>query len=104
MSSDNYIKPYSDIFVKYLFGSKGSESILLNFINDVLGDADFPKIVSVKILNPFNLQTFINDKQSVIDVKAEDEHKRTYNIEIQSAYQKDFLHRVLYTHMILILK
>jgi len=96
MSDNDYVKAYSDIFVKYLFGSKGNEDILLDFINDVLSDSDFPKIKSVKILNPFNVKEFKGDKLSILDVKAIDEHNRVYNVEIQSTPEPHYRNRILY--------
>jgi len=92
----NYVKPYSDIFVKYLFGSQGNEDILLHFINAVLSDSESKRISDVAILNPFNLQSFSKDKLSILDVKARDETDRLYNIEIQSTSDEGFKHRILY--------
>ncbi len=90
------IHAYSDIFVKYLLGSEGNEKILLSFINDVMNNAGYKKIKSVKIMNPFNLKTFPTDKESIVDVRAVDKNGKVYNIEIQSTYQKDFKNRVLF--------
>lgn len=50
----DYIDPVSDIFVLYLFGIPENKNILINFINSVLGDAGFPKISDVTIVNPVN--------------------------------------------------
>ncbi len=94
--SDDYIKAYSDIFVKYLFGSEGNEDILLDFINDVLSDSGFTLIKEVEVLNPFNIKEFREDKLSILDVKAVDEHGKTYNIEIQSTTEPYYRNRILY--------
>ncbi|MDH4127336.1 MAG: Rpn family recombination-promoting nuclease/putative transposase, partial [Spirochaetota bacterium] len=88
----SYVKPYSDIFVKYLFGSQGNEDILLHFINAVLSDSELKRVSDVAILNPFNLQSFSKDKLSILDVKARDETDRLYNIEIQSTSDEGFKH------------
>ncbi len=93
---NDYIKPYSDIFVKYLFGSKGHEDILLSFINDVREDASLPRIKQVEILNPFNIKSFIEEKGSILDVKATDESGRWYNVEIQATGNSSFKHRALF--------
>ncbi len=93
---DPYIKPWSDIFVKYLFGAPGHEEILLSFINDVLMDSGFNKIHSVTIENPFNLQEFSSDKLSILDVRAVDEKDKVFHIEIQSQGNDVYKNRILY--------
>ncbi len=90
------VHAYSDIFVKYLFGSTGHEDLLLRFINDVLGHSGSMQIASVDILNPFNLQTFPRDKLTILDVKGKDNHGKIYNIEIQSSGDENYKHRALY--------
>lgn len=74
-NEDIIVKATSDIFIKYLFGMDTEESnkLVLSFINAVLEDSDFPKIVKVIQKNPFNYKEFINDKHSVLDIKVEDE-------------------------------
>jgi predicted transposase/invertase (TIGR01784 family) len=95
MSTD-YIKAYSDIFIKYLFGKEGNEDILLDFINDVLTDEGFPKITELTIKNPFNPKEFPIDKDSYLDIKVIDETGKHYNIEVQSFSEQYFLNRILY--------
>ena len=79
-----YVKPSSDIFIKYLFGTEENKPILLAFINAVLSKTDFDLIVSVEILNPFNIKEFTGDKETVLDVKATDNNGRIYDIEVQA--------------------
>lgn len=91
-----YIKPTSDIFMKYLFGSEENSDLLLSFINAVLDDSGFTRIVEVAVKNPFNIKSFIGDKESILDVKAKDENGRWYDIEVQSSGDNYFIHRTLY--------
>ena len=91
-----YIKPTTDIFIKYLLGSRKNKDLLLSFINSVLEDSQFNKIVEVEIKNPFNLKSFIADKESILDIKAIDENNRQYNVEIQSTGNIHFKKRSLY--------
>ena len=91
-----YIKPTSDIFIKYLFGKEENKPILLEFVNRVLAKSDFDTIVSVEIKNPFNIKEFVNDKETVLDVKATDEHGRIYDIEIQTIGNELYILRSLY--------
>ncbi len=93
---DNYVKAYSDIFVKFLFSSEGNEDILLDFLNDVLADSGFPKIIEAKVTNPFNLSNFKEDKWSIVDVKVVDEEGSKYNIEVQSRSENYYNNRILY--------
>lgn len=90
------VYPYSDIFVRYLLGDEKSSDLLLSFINAVHEDYDLPLISSITIKNPFNLKAYTIDKETAIDVKAEDEHGRQYDIEIQVAGNESYKHRSLY--------
>ncbi len=76
-----YISPLKDIVFKYIFGRKENSDCLLSFVNAVLSDSEMNKITQIEILNPFNEKEFIDDKLSVLDIKAEDEEKNIYNIE-----------------------
>ncbi len=91
-----FIKPYSDIFIKYLLGSEKNKDLLISFINAVITDSNFNKIVDVEIKNPFNIKNFPIDKESILDIKATDEHKRQYNIEVQTSGNDSFKLRSLY--------
>jgi len=91
-----YVKPTSDIYIKYLLGREENKSILLAFLNAVLQKSDFDTIVSVEILNPFNIKEFFNDKETILDVKAKDEKGKIYDIEVQSLSNHLFVYRSLY--------
>ena len=93
---DTYIKPTSDIFFRYLFGSEENSNLLLSFINSVMEDVSFPKLSTVKIKNPFNLKTIVLEKESILDVKATDKSGRQYDIEVQSTGDESFKVRSLY--------
>ncbi len=92
----SYIKPWSDIFIKYLFGTPGNNDILLSFINAVLMSKGYDRIVKVEVKNPFNIKEFTLDKESILDVKAHDENGRLYDIEVQSDEQGYYVARSLY--------
>lgn len=93
---DRYIDPTSDIFVIYLLGSEENKVLLLDFINSVLSDSGFEKIVDVEIKNPFNIKTYSYDKMSILDVKATDENGRIYDIEVQTCGNRIFINRSIY--------
>ena len=90
------VKAYHDIFIKYLLGSEGNEDLLLDFINDVLTDSGFPKVKRVEIKNPFNFQDFPTAKMTILDIKAEDETGRKFQVEIQAQGNESHKHRILY--------
>jgi len=94
MSSE--IKTNSDFFVKYLFGREQVKDLTISFINAVLDDSGFPIMKSLEIKNPFNLKTFIAEKESILDIKATDESGRPYDIEMQVSGSLFFKSRSLY--------
>jgi hypothetical protein len=48
-----FINPRTDYAFKKIFGSKGSNAILISFLNAILEFDNTPnKIISLKILNP----------------------------------------------------
>jgi predicted transposase/invertase (TIGR01784 family) len=51
----------------------------------------------VDILNPYNEKEFIGDKLSIVDIKAQDDQKRLFQIEIQMAIFPHLPARMLYT-------
>jgi predicted transposase/invertase (TIGR01784 family) len=66
------IDPKIDCVFKALLGAEENLPLLVHFLNAVLG-ADLPQpIVQVEILNPFNEREFLDDKLSVVDIKARD--------------------------------
>ncbi len=65
-----YVKPTSDIFIKYLFGKEEHKPLLLDFINAVQKSRDFPLIKDLEIKNPFNIKTIAAEKESSLDIKA----------------------------------
>ena len=94
--SDYYIKPTSDIFIHYIFGSEKNKNLLLSFVNAVLEDSGFSPIADAIIQNPFNIKNFPVDKASILDVKLKDEKGRLYNLEVQSLGNRQFIKRSLY--------
>jgi len=87
---------YSDFFVRYLLGDEKNSDLLLSFINSVHEDYNLPQLKSVIIKNPFNLKNLADEKESVIDIKAEDESGRQYDIEVQVEGSSQYVNRSLY--------
>ena len=96
MSNNIEVKKLNDYFIRYFFGLKGDEDLLLSFINAVMIDSNFATFVSVEIINPFNLSEKANNKESIVDLKAVTEDGTIVIIEIQTYSTKNFFERTLY--------
>ena len=90
------VKKLNDFFIRYFFGLKGDEDLLLSFINAIMIDSNFATFVSVDILNPFNLSEKAGNKESIVDLKAVTEDGIIVIIEIQTYSTKNFFERTLY--------
>ncbi len=77
------ISPLVDFAFKLMLGSPQHSGVTIHFLNSIL--ADQPKITHVKILNPFLGKESADDKLSVLDILATDEHGRFLNIEMQTS-------------------
>jgi hypothetical protein len=86
------ISPTVDFAFKLLLGSPEHTSVTIHFLNAVLSDQ--PRITHVEILNPFLGKKTDEDKLSVLDVLARDEHGRMLNIEMQTTTAADLSQRL----------
>jgi predicted transposase/invertase (TIGR01784 family) len=90
------IDPKIDCVFKALLGAEHNRRLLLHFLNAILaGELNAP-LTEVEILNPYNEREFIDDKLSVVDVKARDSNERLYQIEIQLLNSLYLPARILY--------
>ena len=90
------VNPISDIFVRFLLGLEENKPILIDFINTILLDSGFEPVVDLTILNPFNLKEGLDEKESILDVKAKDRFGRLFDVEIQVIGNASFVKRSLY--------
>lgn len=86
----------NDCFVRYLFSNLGNENIVLNFINSAMSNLNFKTFVKLEILNPFNLQKYLNSKESIVDIKCITDTNEIVMIEIQLQGNEIFANRVLF--------
>ena len=91
------IDPKVDCVFKALLGNEENSNLLVHFLNAVLGAELSEPIVSVVIINPYNDKEFLDDKLTIVDVKANDQSGRIYQIEVQLAYYSDLPARMVYT-------
>jgi predicted transposase/invertase (TIGR01784 family) len=91
------IDPRIDCVFKSLLGNESNRNLLVHFINATLASELIAPITRVEILNPYNEKEHLDDKLSIVDVKAKDEHGRIYQIEIQLLFFSNLPARMLYT-------
>jgi len=89
------INPTVDCVFKAILGSEQNKNLLIHFLNAVLEPASLIK--EIVLNNPYNEREFVADKLTVVDVKATDENKCHYQIEIQLALHTAIAARMLYT-------
>ena len=88
------IDPRVDIAFKKIFGVEENKDLLISLINSIVSKED--QVKSITLLNPYNLKSFKKDKLSILDVKAEGEDGKKFNIEIQISDEADYDKRALY--------
>lgn len=92
----NQIDPKVDYAFKHVFGREQSKPALMSLLDAVLQPAAGGKIASLELLNPFNEKENLDDKLSVLDIKARDESGRQFNVEMQIVGYGAFRQRLLY--------
>jgi predicted transposase/invertase (TIGR01784 family) len=90
------IDPKIDCVFKALLGAEENRNLLIHFLNAFLAKELPEPIVWVEILNPYNEKEFLSDKLSIVDVKAQDEQERIYQIEIQLTSYGHLPARIVY--------
>ena len=88
------INPRIDIAFKKIFGVEENKDLLISLINSIVSRED--QVAEVTLLNPYNLQSFRQDKLSILDIKAKGIDGKHFNIEIQVSDEEDYDKRALY--------
>lgn len=88
------ISPTVDFAFKLMLGSPEHSGVTIHFLNSIL--IDQPKITQVEILNPFLGKETEDDKLSILDILATDEHGRLLNIEMQTSLPAGMSQRLAY--------
>lgn len=86
----------NDIAFRKIFGNENRTQSLISFLNAVLDFSGEDSIVSVTILNPYQLPKLRGGKVNILDVRATDQRKRQFIVEMQVAEKDGFDKRVLY--------
>ena len=88
--------PTDDPAIHFLLGAKENTDILLHLINSFREHSGFTRIKSVSVKNPYDVQRRLTDKAIILDIDAEDDEGKKYDIEVQTnrflAYKLRTLH------------
>jgi predicted transposase/invertase (TIGR01784 family) len=86
----------NDIAFRKIFGNAVKTEILTSFLNAVLKLEGNKKIVSVTILNPYQVPIVLGAKSTILDLKAVDAQGNEYIVEMQLTDKIGFAKRVVY--------
>jgi predicted transposase/invertase (TIGR01784 family) len=68
------LKPYIDFVFKRIFGSEeNKDEVLLNFLNEGIRETEPKPFTSLTLLNPHIDKDMVDDKQSILDIRAKNE-------------------------------
>ena len=90
------IDPRVDFAFKEVFGSESSKALTISLINAVMNPPPESRIVGLDLLNPYSEKMALDDKVSILDIKARDPQNRIYNLEMQMVATASLTPRLLY--------
>ena len=86
----------NDVAFRKIFGNAKKSICLISFLNAVLELEGSKRIKSVTFINPYLVPRIVDDKSSIIDVRATDQQGRRFVVEMQVSDKKGFKNRVQY--------
>jgi predicted transposase/invertase (TIGR01784 family) len=90
------IDPKVDYAFKHLLGRDATRPILIDVIDNVLNPLPGHHIRDIELMNPFNPKEALDDKLSILDIKARDQSGRQLNLEMQMLASIAYDKRILY--------
>jgi len=90
------IDPKVDVVFHNLFGSPEHPRLTRSFINSLLVRIGLPPAVELTICNPFQLASFINQKESELDILYRDAEQRQIQLEMQIVSHSGLAQRMLH--------
>lgn len=90
------LDPKVDFVFKRIFGVEENKDILLDFLNVTLRESEPSPITDIQILNPYMDKNALQDKLSILDIRARTADGKQINIEIQLFNRYDIEKRTLY--------
>src|SRR5262249_2441566 len=70
-----------DYAFKRLFGREPNRALSIHLLNAVLEPPSTARVVALDLLNPFNDKDHLDDKLSILDIKARDQSGWQFNVE-----------------------
>lgn len=95
MSNQQLVNLRIDFAFKQLFGTNGSEDILIAFLNAMLQESLESPIASLQLEDPHLHREHANDKLSILDISATLDTGTKVNVEIQLNNNHDMMKRSL---------
>jgi predicted transposase/invertase (TIGR01784 family) len=89
------VDPKVDYAFKHLFGREATRPILVDVIDSVLDSVADQRLWDIELMNPFNPKETLDDKLSILDIKARDRGGRQFNIEMQMLAYRYYDKRIL---------
>jgi predicted transposase/invertase (TIGR01784 family) len=90
------IDPKIDYAFRHVFGREQNQALLIHLLHAVLQPPPQLQITALEILNPFNDKDALDDKLSILDIKARDQSGRQFNVEMQLLACGAFRQQALY--------
>jgi predicted transposase/invertase (TIGR01784 family) len=90
------VDPKVDYAFKHLFGRDATRPLLIDVLDSVLDPPPGHAIHDIELLNPFNPKEALDDKLSILDIKARDQAGRLFNVEMQMLAFRHYEKRILY--------
>src|SRR5437660_11890725 len=90
------IDPKVDYAFKHLLGRDSTRPILIDLLDKILKPEPGHFIQDIELLNPFNPKETLDDKLSILDIKARDQSGRQFNVEMQIIDRGHYAKRILY--------
>ena len=91
-----FADPKNTIAFKKIFGNEQHKNILISFLNSILDFKDEKTIVDVELANPYQVPRIPELKETILDIKATNQNKETFIVEMQKKDMGDFNKRSLY--------
>ncbi len=92
---EKYINPFTDYGFKRLFGEEPSKDLLLDFLNELLGDKE-GKIKELSYQPNDSLPTTVGNRKAIFDIYCINEKGEHFIVEMQKVEQQFFKDRMLF--------
>ena len=97
-----FADPKNDMAFRKIFGDENKTEILISFLNSILNFQNTKLIKSATIANPYQVPKIKDLKNTILDIKAINEDKEEFIVEMQVERDINFAKRSYTTHLSLI--